>query len=192
VESINEINREDGPENETPDERKAREKTYVASVPYRITLRFAPRMSQDQFEELAAVNKTTLAEVEKLQVKLRNIGHKFDQYIPRNGEEHERLAAYNAAVRKLPYHELPDCYSPDFSVFYQTGWPRRTRLYDKNEYYECLNVEHSLLRLFGVYSVALAKAGFPRWSSDPRASAARRGLVEIMGTQERPAAANPD
>src|SRR5258708_36419710 len=33
VESINEIYREDGPENETPDDRKAREKTYVASVP---------------------------------------------------------------------------------------------------------------------------------------------------------------
>jgi hypothetical protein len=149
---------------------------------YRIKLKFAPRISQEEFEELAAVNKTTLAEAQKLRatMKLRNIDHKFNEYIPRNAEERERLASYNVAVGKLPYHELPDCYSPDFSVFYQTGWSHFGRLYNKDEYYECLNVEHSLLRLFGVYSVALAKSGFPNWNSDPQASAARRGLVDVI------------
>jgi hypothetical protein len=186
VEIINEINRPAAPPNESAEERMAREKSYVVKDAYRITLKFARRISQDQFEELTAVNKTTLAEAEKLRakMKLRNIARKFNQYVPRNAEEHERLASYNDAVRKLPYHHLPDCYCSDFSVFYQSGRPLRTRLYDKDEYYECMNVEHSLLRLFGVYSVALAKAGFPRWSGDPRASAAQRGLVEIIGTQE--------
>jgi hypothetical protein len=181
VQSINEINRPPATENETPEEREAREKSHVLKVAYRIKLKFAPRISQDQFEELAAVNKTTLAEAEKLRakMKLRNIDHKFNAYIPRNAEERERLASYNDAVRKLPYHDLPDCYSPDCSVYYQSGWPAFTRLYEKDEYYECLHVEHSLLRLFGVYSVALAKAGFPRWSSDPQDSAAQRGLVEV-------------
>jgi hypothetical protein len=181
VQSINEINRPPARENETPEEREARERTSVLKVAYRIKLKFAPRISQDQFEELAAVNKTTLAEAEKLRakMKLRNIDHKFNEYIPRNTEERERLASYNDAVRKLPYHDLPDCYSPDFSVYYQSGWPAFTRLYEKDEYYECLHVEHSLLRLFGVYSVALAKAGFPRWNSDPQDSAAQRGLVDV-------------
>jgi hypothetical protein len=194
VQSINEMNGPPAPQSETPEERKAREKTHVASVAYRIKLKFVPRISQDQFEELAAVNKTTLAEAEKLRtkMKLRNISHKFNQYVPRNAEERERLASYNDAVGKLPYHELPDCYTPDFSVFYQTGWSSLTRLYDKDEYHECLNVEHSLLRLFGVYNVTLAKAGFPHWSNDPGASAAQRGLVEIIGNEERPAVANPD
>jgi hypothetical protein len=186
VQSINEVNRPPAPENETPEEREAREKSHVLKVAYRIKLKFAPKISQEQFEELAAVNKTTLAEAEKLRakLKLRNIDHKFNEYIPRNIEERERLASYNDAVRKLPYHDLPDCYSPDFSVYYQSGWPAFTRLYDKNEYYECLHMEHSLLRLFGVYSVALAKAGFPRWSGDPRDTSAQRGLVEIFGDQE--------
>ena len=194
VQSINEINGPPAPENETPVERKDREKTQVTSVAYRIKLKFAPRISQDQYEERDAVNKTTLAEAEKLRtkMKLRNIAHKFNAYIPRNAEERERLASYNDAVRKLPCHDLPDCYSPDFSVYYQSGWPAFTRLYEKDEYYECLHVEHSLLRLFGVYTTALAKAGFPRWSSNSQDSAAQRGVVDVLGAREEPAAANPD
>ena len=186
VQMINEINRPPAADSEAPEEAEAREKENVISAPYRIKLKFALRISQDQFDDLTAANKTTFAEVERLRtkMKLRSISHKFDQYIPRNADERERLVAFNEAVRKLPYHDLPDCYTPDFSVFYQSGWPSGARLYEKDEYYECLHVEHSLLRLFGVYSVALAKSGFPRWSSDPRDSAAQRGLVEVIDSRD--------
>jgi hypothetical protein len=186
VEIINEINHEAGPEDETAEETKVPDKTHVTSVNYRIKLRFAPKISQDQYEERAAENHATQQIARKFRTKLKldKIPHKFDQYIPQDGDQIQRLGYYNDLVRKLPFHELPDCYSPDHSVFYQSGWPDSSRLYDKDEYYECLHAEHSLLRLFGLYSVALAKTGFPRWSSDPRDSAARRGLVEVIGAKE--------
>jgi hypothetical protein len=118
---------------------------------YRLTLRFAPRMSLDEYERLAAINAASEKEQDRLHraVKLPN---KFDDFIATTEEEKKRLADYRAAVAKLPRHDLPDFYTDDYSLRLFTPGDGWQVVYDEPVLAECNEMEETLARAFGVYS----------------------------------------
>jgi hypothetical protein len=148
---------------------------------FRIRLKFAPRLSQDDYDKLAAENIATSAKVEQLRKSIEDIDHKFTQYVPATIEQKRRVAEYNSSVLKLPWHDLPDCYTTEQSIFYDSGWPEFLSFADPSISEECAGVEAALLRLFGVYNLEVAKGTvFPHWSDDSRAQDASRGVVELI------------
>jgi hypothetical protein len=125
---------------------------------YRLTLRFAPRMSYDEYEKLAAMNAASDRERERLQRAL-GLPHKFDDFIATTPEEKDRLQSYREAVKKLTWHTLPDLYTPDYSIFLffsHDGW---SYVSDKKAAAECAEVEGVLLKYFGMYSPRAAAGG---------------------------------
>ncbi len=126
---------------------------------YRLTLKCGPKMTMETYERLAAENAATEKERERLERGLRDISHKFDQYIPATPEEQKRLAAYREAVANLPRHELPDLYGEDISIWLlvsNDGW---SYVYDKDVGAECNGIFETVLRFFGMYD--------PRAAADP-------------------------
>jgi hypothetical protein len=130
----------------------------------RYVLRFAPKMTVEEYERLAAVNAASEKEYDRLNRAVR-LPHKFDDFIAKTPEEEARVKAFREAVAKLPRHDLPDLYAPDNSIFFcQTGdgW---SWVEDKDVSAECRDVEQTLLRYFGMYSPAAAanRSGFGRY-----------------------------
>jgi hypothetical protein len=123
---------------------------------FRLTLRFAPLLALDEYEKLAAENAAADRERDRLQQAV-GLPHKFDEFVAVTPEEKGRVRAYRQAVGKLRWHELPDLYAPDYSIFlyrsYEDGW---SYVYDKGPAAECRDVEASLLRYFGMYSPGAA------------------------------------
>ena len=133
-----------------PERRKDHEPT-LRKGEFHLTFRFAPAMSMDEYERLNAVNETSEVERGRLQDALK-LPHKFDDYIATTPEEKKRLQDYRAAVAKLPWHNLPQLYSTDYSIslFRSAGYFEF--LYVKDEAgAECKQVEERLLRQFGTY-----------------------------------------
>jgi hypothetical protein len=87
----------------------------------RFVLRFAPKMSVDEYARLAAVNAASEREYDRLHQAV-GLPHKFDEFIATTPEEKERVRAFQAAVAKLPRHTLPDLYTPDHSVYLLHPW----------------------------------------------------------------------
>ena len=81
----------------------------------KFVLRFAPRLSMDEYERLAAANAESAREYDRLH-RAVGLPHKFDAFIATTAEEKERVRAFRAAAAKLPHHRLPDLYTPDHSV----------------------------------------------------------------------------
>lgn len=135
----------------------------------RFVLRFAPKMSADEYDRLAAVNAGSDAEYDRLK-RAVGLPHKFDDFIATTPEEKERVQKFRAAVAKLPRHELPDLYTPDHSIhFLQSGdgWSFPA---DKTVAAECRDVEDTLMRLFGMYDprAATRGRGVGRYLPEPR------------------------
>jgi hypothetical protein len=138
----------------------------------RYVLRFAPKLTTDEYEKLAAVNETSDKEYDRLH-RAVGLAHKFDDFIATTPEEKARVAAFREAVAKLPRHTLPDLYTPEYSVFfYQTGdggvspgW-----VADKDVRAECDDVLHTLLKYFGMYNLRAAAGGqgFGQYLPEPR------------------------
>jgi hypothetical protein len=129
----------------------------------RYVLRFAPKMSADEYDRLAAVNGESEKEYDRLH-RAVGLPHKFDDFIATTPEEQERVRRFREAVAKLPRHDLPDFYTPDYSVFFLTwsdGGLSWSYPHDENVLAECQHVEQVLLKYFGMY--------------DPRAAAGGRG-----------------
>lgn len=156
------------------------------SHPYQIRLRFGPRLSQDEYDRLAVENAASTVQAEKLRESLNGINHKFNQYVPETAEQRQLIETYNMAVGKLPWSDLPDCYTTDDSIYYASGWPDFLTFAKPEVAEECQQVETSLLRLFGVYDPRVAQ-GLVRPNSidDPRARAARRGGVEVISSGDQ-------
>ena len=112
-------------------------------------LRFAPRLSMDEYERLAAANAESAKEYERLH-RAVNLPHKFGDFIATTAEEKERVRAFRAAVAKLPHHRLPDLYSPDHSVHFSSPWDGAFPS-NKEVAAECQGVEDALRRCFGAY-----------------------------------------
>jgi hypothetical protein len=122
---------------------------------YRFVLRFGPRMSLDEYERLDAVNKASTKERERLKAAV-NLPHKFDDFITKNKEEEQRVRDYRAAVAKLPYHDLPDFYTDDYSIRLILPGDTWIAVQDKNVSAECADMADTLERAFGIYSPAAA------------------------------------
>lgn len=146
-----------GEKERTPDLREGR---------FRLTFRFAPKMSMDEYEKLAAENAASDAEQDRLKRAL-GLPHKFDDFIARTPEEKRRLKGYREAVAKLKRHALPDLYSTDYSIFLVYGHDGWSYVYDKDVAAECQNVEETLLRYFGMYSPRAAARGTSAGRHEP-------------------------
>jgi hypothetical protein len=138
-----------GEKERTPDLREGR---------FRLMFRFAPRMSMDEYEKLAAENAASDAEHDRLKRAL-GLPHKFEDFIASTPEEKRRLKDYREAVARLKRHTLPDLYSTDYSIFLVYGHNDWSYVYDKDVAAECQDVEETLLRYFGMYSPRAAARG---------------------------------
>lgn len=123
----------------------------------RYVLRFAPKMTIDEYDKLAAVNATSDKEYDRLKQEV-GVAHKFDDFSPRTDEEKKRVADFKAAVAKLPRHALPDLYTPDHSIYFLHPWDG-SHPADEKVTAECDAVAGVLLRLFGMYSPSVAGNG---------------------------------
>jgi hypothetical protein len=132
---------------------------------YRLTLKFGPKMSMKEYDRLAAENAATAKERDRLEGTVRNIDHKFDQYLPKDDAEKKRFAEYRAAVAKLTNHDLPEMYCDDFSIHLLTSDDGWSYVYGEDDREECEGVRQSLLRFFGMYDPSAARdasAGTPK------------------------------
>jgi hypothetical protein len=122
-------------------------------------LRFAPKMSMNEYERLAVVNATSEKERHRLfdALKLTNKG--FNDVIATTPDEMKRLAEFRATVAKLPRHTLPDYYTTDYSIFFLQSGDDWSYPVDKNISAECENVRDTLERYFGMYDPAAAARG---------------------------------
>ncbi|MBA4062373.1 MAG: hypothetical protein C0501_01455 [Isosphaera sp.] len=126
----------------------------------RFVLRFAPKLSADEYDRLAAVNAASEKEADKLFGTVRDIPHKFDDFLAKTADEKERVRAYREAVAKLPHHDLPDLYTPDHSIFFHStedGWSHPA---DKDILAEVLGVKDTLRAYFGVYDPRASSGGW--------------------------------
>jgi hypothetical protein len=126
---------------------------------YRLTLKFGTKMPMAEYERLAAENAATSKEHDRLERGIRDIDHKFDQYVPSNDEEKKRLADFRAAEAKLKWHELPDMYCDEGSIWLLTSDDGWSSVYGDADREECDGVKQSVLRYFGMYDPAAAKDG---------------------------------
>ena len=138
----------------------------------RYVLRFAPRMTTDEYEKLAAVNAASDREYDKLH-RAVGLPHKFDQFVANTPEEEASVAAFREAVAKLPRHNLPDLYTPEYSVYFaQTGDGGAVASWvaDDGVRAECGDVRDTLLKYFGMYNprAAAGGAGFGSYLPEPR------------------------
>jgi hypothetical protein len=127
----------------------------------RFVLRFAPKMSLDEYDRLAAENAASAKEYERLERGVDDIGHKFDDFIAITAKEQDRVDAFHAAVAKLPHHTLPELYTTDHSIYFLIPWHGFSGPADKMVDAECQDVQERLMRFFGMYDPA--DAGNGRW-----------------------------
>jgi hypothetical protein len=132
-------------------------------------LRFAPRMSMEEYERLAAVNAASEKEYDRL-YRAVGLPHKFDDFIATTAEEKKRVEEFRAAVAKLPRHTLPDLYTPDHSLYFLHPWDGWSSPSDEVVAAECRDVEETLLRFFGMYNPAAAarRQAVGQYLSEPR------------------------
>lgn len=135
----------------------------------RLVLKFAPRMSLDEYERLASINAASYAEIERLQTATK-LHHKgaIDSMLAVTPEEKMRLRQFKEAVAKLPRHDLPDMYSTDHSVRLLLSWGMWSHVSDPQVAEECQEVQESLVRYFGVYNprAAASSGGVGRYQPD--------------------------
>jgi hypothetical protein len=124
----------------------------------RFVLRFAPKMSADEYDRLAVVNAASEKEYDRLR-RAVGLSYKFDEFIATTPEEKERVRAFREAVAKLPRHTLPDLYTPDHSVYLLQSGDGWSSPADETVAAECRDVEDTLLRLFGMYDPVAARRG---------------------------------
>jgi hypothetical protein len=124
----------------------------------KFVLRFAPKMSMDEYERLAAVNAESEKEYDRLH-RAVGLPHKFDDFIATTPEEKKRVEEFRAAVAKLPRHTLPDLYTPDHSIYFLHPWDGWSSPADEVVAAECRDVEDTLMRFFGMYNPAAAARG---------------------------------
>ncbi len=90
---------------------------------YRLTLRFAPEMSFDEYEKLLAENVVSESEDHKLQQK-HHVSKIFGEIRSFTEEEKKREQAYREEAGQLVFHRLPHFYTPDYSVTLYQSWSR--------------------------------------------------------------------
>ena len=84
---------------------------------YAVVFRFARRVNQAEYQRLKAANQKALTQYDELRKTVRDIAHKFDDFLPEGPEEEARVAKYQAAVKKLRFERLPDYHTSTHSVY---------------------------------------------------------------------------
>ena len=130
---------------------------------YRITLRFAPAMSLDEYEKLVAENKLRETEDRKLQRKY-GVSKRFGEISAFTDEAKKRKQDYLEESKKLIFHRLPNFYTPDYSITYyhSWGWLEHIDSGDANVDKECNGIEEAVAEYFGNYNylVAIGSSSF--------------------------------
>jgi hypothetical protein len=132
-----------------------RRPTTLQEGPYRLTLRFARRMSLDEYEALAAMNAASETQRDRLLAESR-LPHKFGQIIATTPDEEVRFKAYREAESRLPRHDLPNLYTPDHSIHLYQSWDPTSSVHDEDAAHECRDVRDCVLRFFGKYNPDVA------------------------------------
>ncbi len=115
-----------------------------------VVLRFAPKMTMDEYERRYAINTASDKEYDRLH-RTVGLSHKFDDFIATTAEEKDQVRAFREAVAKLPRHQLPDLYAPDYSIYLLRHPENGVYPVDVEVRAERQAVEDALMRYFGVY-----------------------------------------
>lgn len=118
---------------------------------YRLTLRFGPKMTLDEYDRLTAQNKAARQTAERLRRGIADIPHKFDDYLPGTPEQEQRLKAYRVALADVHWVSLPGLYSTDHAVWLSSTGREFTYVGIPAERQECDDVRLAVLRLFGTF-----------------------------------------
>ena len=102
------------------EELKEYVKDDLYDVDYMIVLRFGPKVTPMQYEQWQAENRRARKRQDELVQSVRDIPHKFDQYLPQNVEEERRVAAYKAAVAQIRWRQLPERFHRNHSIYIET------------------------------------------------------------------------
>ncbi len=121
----------------------------------KFVLRFAAKMSMDEYERLATVNAASENEYDRLQ-RAVGLPNKFGDFIATTPEDKQRVEEFRAAVSRLPSNALPDLYTPDHSIYFLRPWDVWSSPAEETVAAECRDVEDTLMRFFGMYNPAAA------------------------------------
>lgn len=121
-------------------------------------LRFAPRVSADEYDRRVAVNAESDKAYDRLHAAV-GLRSKFGQFAATTPEEKARVKAFEEEAAKLPRHDLPDLYSPDHGIYFSLPWDGFAYPSDEGVRAECRDVEETLVKLFGVYDPVAARGG---------------------------------
>ncbi len=124
---------------------------------YRITLRFAPEMSLDEYEKLKTENEASDLEDQKLKRK-HNISTRFGGTYASGDDAKKREQAYREEFEKLVYHRLPHFYAPQYSITYYHSW-RWFEYLDSGDAdvdEECNGIKEAITKYFGTYNYLVA------------------------------------
>lgn len=148
-------------EEEQQEREREKQRVVVRDRVYRLTIEFGPRLSQDQYEKLAAANEATRRADWALRRKHKVEGGKFNIISSYTPEQKAREQAYRAEAKKLVWHQMPDLYSTDLraSLFHSWNWLEHLDPKDEEAAAECSEVMQSLVNLFGVYDANAARGG---------------------------------
>lgn len=100
-------------EEEESEEQYMLEHSFAAQ--YEIALQFSPLVTAKEYARLVAENRETSRQMEHLEVRLRGVAHKFDQYIPDSNEEKRLVDQYDRLREKR--HALPDLTDGQYSIY---------------------------------------------------------------------------
>ncbi|MEA3212282.1 MAG: hypothetical protein QOE70_5339 [Chthoniobacter sp.] len=135
---------------------------------YRITLRFAPELSLDDYERLVVENEASEAEDRKLQQKY-GITKRFGEISSSNEAKKQ---AYLEESKRLLFHWLPHFYAPDYSItFYQSWrWFEHLDSGDADVDNECNGIKEAVAKYFGNYNylVAIGSSEFGYQETDEK------------------------
>ena len=133
-------------------ELKAYVKDGAYDEDYMIVLRFGSKIMPMQYEQWQRENRQAAERYEELARSVRDITHKFDQYLPSNKEEKERVAAFEKAVEQIPRRELPDHFHGRYSVYVETTQDWTAAFYDEDVAQECRRVRRLVVDRFRDYA----------------------------------------
>jgi len=118
---------------------------------YLIIVRFGPKITPMQYETYQRHNREVDRQREELARGLRGMTRKFDQYLPSNAEEQERLAQYKAAVAKLRRRQLPDYFYDGYSIYVEDTRSWSQAFLEDEEAAECARVRKIVTGPFQPY-----------------------------------------
>ena len=147
--------------------RIAAGKPWMSESVFRFTLQFAPKMTIDEHEPLAAINAASDKQKRQLTEALK-LEYGKGGYFAETPEEKERLRAFEEKVAKLPRHKIPDLYTQEHSIYLYNRVEDWEYFYDKGEQDECSCAQDKLLRYFGMYDPTAAARGIPFDRTEPR------------------------